>query len=502
VNGARLSAPWRAVAPLPTAAFAFASVLALTAMAVGCGLVGEDTMRLWAAASAAADGQLSIGRIVAGYPTVPFLVTTAAAWLAPAGAPVPSLVAAALLAFITGFCFVSFRRIGFHGVAAGIAAVLVALHPALLRAAVAGPADMFLALFLLLFCLALFDLRARSGTSEVMHAGLALMALAFSHPAGAAFTLAALPFLALAVRPALVANSALNVVIALIFPSLFMLVAFAYVSWIFPGDGWTFFAAPSQSLSLWTAAATRTFGNGLSGVTAIDCCLAMGAALALGAPLAVMALMLLYRRRPLTMPIAAFLATTIVAAAICVASTYFGDPSAIVVAAPALAGAVVMRVPIARERIAAVIAVLLLGWLGGFLSLALIDPATVDRLYYRDDPGARERLDTIAVGGASAGRDGVLADFDNAPALVLGRGGVHGIFGPASEPFALATLFMRVDTPLVAVPDPQSTIGAGDRLDAAFPDLFRNGSPGYRLIYQNDTWRLFAKEKQLTVSSR
>ena len=45
-----------------------------------------------------------------------------------------------------------------------------------------------------------------------------------------------------------------------------MLLSFAYVSWVFPGDGWSFFAAPTQSLSLWTAAIARVFGNGLFGI--------------------------------------------------------------------------------------------------------------------------------------------------------------------------------------------------------------------------------------------
>ena len=119
--------------------------------------------------------------------------------------------------------FAHFAKPEYRYVAAGIVTLLIAFHPALLRAVIDGPADMFLAAFLLMLCLALYDLRARSGTSEVMAVGLALMALAFSHPMGAAFAFAAVPFLAFAVRPMLVANSALNVVVALIFPTLFMI---------------------------------------------------------------------------------------------------------------------------------------------------------------------------------------------------------------------------------------------------------------------------------------
>jgi len=85
---------------------------------------------------------------------------------------------------------------------------------------------------------------------------------------------------------------------------------------------------------------------------------------------------------------------------------------------------------------------------------------------------------------------------------VLGRGGAHGMLGPESEAFALAMLFTRVDTPLIAVPDPQSPAGVNDRLDKAFPSLFRDGLAGYRVIYQNNTWRVFAKKNDIAVSKQ
>jgi len=499
MNGAASRTMSRTLAAAPIASLAFVATLALTAIAVRNGIVADDTLRLWAGASTAADGQVPIGRIVAGYPTLPFFATTLFAWLAPAGTPAPALVAATVFSLVAAFCFVSFRRAGFHYVVAVAATLLIAFHPALLRAVVGGPADMFLAAFLLMFCIALFNLRARSGTSEVMGVGLTLMALAFAHPVGAAFAFAAMPFLAFAVRPSLVARSASNVIIVLVFPTLFMVSAFAYVSWVFPGDGWTFFAAPTQSLSLWRAAVARVFGNGLSGIPALDASLAMGAALAIGAPVAIAMLVRVYRRQGLIAPAAVFAGTAIAATAICVASGFFGDPTAIVVAAPVLAAAVVIRVPVAREHALIVTALLILGWLGGFFSIALVDPITVNRLQTAFEQGPSERLDAIAAGGVFAERDGVLVDTDNAPALVLGRGGARGILGPSSEPFALAMLFARVDTPFVAVPDPQSPTGANDRLDRAFPSLFREGLAGYRVIYQNNTWRLFEKLKEVKV---
>jgi hypothetical protein len=490
----------RVVASAPMAALVFVAALVLAAVAVRHGLIGDDALRLWAGASTAADGQVPIGRIVAAYPTLPFLTSTLVAWLTPPGTPAPALVAAGVLALIAAFCFHSFRKAGLSLGIAVFATVLIAGHPALLRAVIAGPADMFLAAFLLMLCLSLYDLRARSGTAEVMAVGLALMALAFSHPMGAAFAFAAVLFLAFAVRPLLVANSALNVVAALIFPTFFAIAAFSYVSWVFPGDGWTFFAAPAQSLSLWTVSESHLLGDAIANVVSLAASLAMLAALALGAPIAVVMLALAYRRRPLVMPAVVFVATAIAATAISVLSGFFGDPSAIAVAAPVLAATIVMRVPLARQRPAVATALLLLGWFGGLAGIALVDPITVNHVRAVLAHGGGERTDTLAAGGAAMSKDGVLADVDNAPAFVLGRGRAAGILGPQSEPFALAMLFDRIDTPLVAVPDPQSSAGAGDRLDKAFPSLFHDGLSGYRVIYQNNTWRVFARMKDIAKS--
>lgn len=490
------SAAARALPAAPVAAFAFVGILMLTTIAVRDGLLGNDMLRLWEGAATAADGEVPFGRVVAAYPTLPFLATTLVAWLFPSTTPAPALVAAALFAAVAAVCFQSFRKAG-HSLGAAIAfTVLIAFHPALLRAVIAGPGDMFLAAFMLMLSFALYDLRVRSGTAEVMHVGLALMALAFSHPIGAAFAFAAVPFLAFALRPTLVANSACNVVVALIFPTLFAVGAFSYVSWVFPGDGWTFFAAPAESLSVWAVALAHAFGDTLFDVPALDAALAMAVALTIGAPLVPALLLLVRRRRPLVAPALVFAGAAIAATALCVMSGFFGDPAAIVVAAPALSAAMISRVPVVREHSALAIALLLLGWVGGLGSVAIADPITMNRLELALAHGDGARTDALAAGGAVVADNGVLVDIDNAPAFLLGRGMAPGILGPQSEAFALAMLFRRVETPFVAVPDPQTAAGANDRLDRAFPRLFHDGPPGYRAVYQNNTWRIFEKLKQ------
>jgi membrane protein XagC len=492
----------RLVACAPLALLTFTAVLAAATLAVQSGLLPDDAVMLWAAAITAGDGEMSIGRIAAAYPSIPFLSATLLEIVTPAGTPAPAILAAGLLGLLAGTWFGSFRDAGWPLLAAVAATLLLALHPALLRAALAGPAYMFLAGFLYLLGRALYDLRARSGVSEVMAAGLALAGLAFSHPMGAAIAFAATPFLIFAVRPGLAANSALNVTLALMFPTMFSMAAFSYASWVFPGSGWGFLLAPSASLSAWSAGIAPILGEGLTGMFALDAALAVALALILAAPAVPAAVAFVHRRRPLVAPAAVLAAMAIAAAAIAIATGRFGDPSAVIVAGPILAAVVAVRVPIVRDRLAIVVPLLAVGWVGGIVGLAIVDPrfhAPVGVWLEKSrDP---ERTAALGLGGATIGHDGILVDADNAPAVVLGRGRARGLLSASDETFTLAALLSRIETPFVAVPDPQSRVGATDRLNKAFPLLYRRGVPGYRLVHENQSWRLYARQAETALSA-
>jgi hypothetical protein len=483
----------RAIAAMPIAMLAFVLALALAASAISTGLVPQDSIALWAAAVMAGNGDLSIGAVVAAYPSVPFLATALLELATPAGTPTPALLSAALLALIAGLWF-NLLRSKLPLLFAIAATLLLALHPMLLRAAVAGPAEIVLAAFLFLFGNALYDLRSRTAIPEVMTAGLALLGIAFSHPIGAAMAIVAIPFLAFTVRPILVAGSAVSIVLTLAFPALFGAMAFTYVSWVFPGDGWRFFASTDGAAG-WIASLGAFAPGGFSGLRALDAGLMIAAVLLLAAPLAAVAVGWVHRRRPLVAPALVFTAITLTAAMLAVATGLFGSPLTVTVAAPVLAAIVLLRVPIEAYRRPMAMVLLLLGFSGGALGLALIEPRNSMQLdaALNGRTGDQERSDTLALGGATDKRDGILVDIFNAPAIVLGRGHSSGLLLPSGEPFTIALLFSRVQAPFVAVPDPQSAIGAADRLNKAFPLLYRDGPPGYRLIYQNNTWRLFAR---------
>jgi hypothetical protein len=473
----------------------FVAVFVLSKVAATAGLVPDDAVTLWANAIAAGDGEMPIGRIVAAYPTIPFLATTLMEFVTPLGTPTPVLLTAGVLALLAGVWLVAFRHAGLPLIAGAAAALLLALHPAMLRAAIAGPADMILAAFLFLLGGALYALRARSSAPEVMAVALALLGLAFSHPMGAALACAAIPVLIFAVRPEMLAGSVSNLLVALVFPTLFCVGAFSYLSWVFPGHGWSFLMAPAEGLATWAVGFSQLFGRGLTGWLALDAAIMVAIALVLAAPLVPTAIVWIYRRRPLVAPALVIVAMTIAGAWLAVATGLFGDPAALAVMPPILAAIIVIRVPLVRERLAVALLLLVFGWVGGIAGLAIVDPrgATNVRVAIEGRGVDRERLAAISLGRATLGHDDVLVDTYNAPAIVLGRGRARGLLSPSDEAFTLGVLFSRIDAPFVAVPDPQVGIGVQDRLNKAFPLLYRRGAPGYRLIYDNANWRLFAR---------
>lgn len=158
----------RVLRATPVMLVVFAAILALCALAMRTGLLLDDSVQLWASAIAAGDGELPIGRIVSVYPSIPYLATTLLELLTPAAAPTPALVTALVIAILAGLWYLALRDAGFGTLATCSAVALIAFHPALLRAATAGPADAFLVAFLALFAKGLYDLRATSAAPDVM----------------------------------------------------------------------------------------------------------------------------------------------------------------------------------------------------------------------------------------------------------------------------------------------------------------------------------------------
>jgi hypothetical protein len=176
------------------------------------------------------------------------------------------------------------------------------------------------------------------------------------------------------VRPELLSSWMLNVVLALVFPTLFCVAAFSYMSWVFPGSGWSFLVAPSEGVAIWAAGFSDLFGPGLTGSLALDAAIAVIVTVLVAAPVVPVAIIWVWRRRPLVAPVLVIIAMTALAASLAVLTGLFGAPAAVAVMPPCLAAIIIIRVPLVRERLALVLPLLILGWFGGFAGLAIADP--------------------------------------------------------------------------------------------------------------------------------
>src|SRR5262249_34163728 len=154
--------------------------------------------------------------------------------------------------------------------------------------------------------------------------------------------------------------------------------------------------------------AARVFGGGLTGSLALDTVIRVLVALALGAPLAAFATAKVRSRSPLVTHVLVFVAVVVTAAGVAVVTGLFGDPAAVGVAVASLAAAVLVRVPPdARNGMARVLVLLIVGWLGGAVGLTLIDPAATMRVQALLGAGLDpDRTDALAVGGVTAGLQG------------------------------------------------------------------------------------------------
>ena len=68
------------------------------------------------------------------------------------------------------------------------------------------------------------------------------------------------------------------------------------------------------------------------------------------------------------------------------------------------------------------------------------------------------------------------------------RGTGAGLVVPGSTRFELDLLAARLQTRFVAVRDPAADIVVRDRINQAFPRLFRNGARDYGLVYHFEGW--------------
>jgi hypothetical protein len=483
-----------------TAAAVFALLAIIQAWLAANGYISAA---VWAAIPDAIllrDGVMPFERFVTVYPPMAFFISAAAQTaFGGTGLPPPVLAAAIITAVLAGHWAVSLTVPRFALGMPLLAALLLALHPFTLYTVASGPAAVLLMGGVYWLTSALIDLSAKARVRDTMNTALALMVLAFTHPCGLIAALAVLPFLSLCTPRPMVERSALGSILVLAFPAAFAIASFVFIRFTFGAMDWTLGMRGMHTAALGAAQTTGVVTASIAagtGTLALDLLLA-GIAAVLAMPVLLQAVPGSAERERIWAPILAMGAAAVFTAAFSVHIGIESDAAAAL--APFIGIVPAALIPGRRSGLPgnAIIAVLVMGLLGGILAAAQWSSggagqwrqAMAGTVLVPDETVAGR----LATGRFLAGKNDVLADTDTAPELTAGRGSAYGMAASGSDEFRLALLTRQIVSRFVAVSAPSAASVPQGALARSFPNLFEQGLPGYRCIYDAWGWRVYER---------
>ncbi|MFM0619723.1 hypothetical protein PQR37_37325 [Paraburkholderia nemoris] len=485
---------------------AFAALLAVNSWLHQHGFIAASVMHDWGEVVLYGDGKGSYREFTTTYPPIAFALGVLA------GVPIrqisslpPPVVTAALLAALLAATWTSaLRAAGYGRWCSVVLTVLICLHPFFLYIATTGVDAILLLIAVYWFAAAYCASRIKGRVTDLMNLALALAFTAFVHPLGALICVVALPFLALALPPALIARSALNSMLVLLFPLLFALGSFAYENALFEDSATAFL----RNLFGHVPAVVRA-GQGFAVPHSdpLAWCIVIGVAvltLAAAVPIALVPLLRRPQGRGLARPIPALFALASVAVASvgieAVTNGGTANPSALLkMAAPfvALAAVAVRHWPSSPRCRGAVAALLLAGvvlsWGVSFLWRSG-EPALWRDAAMGVSVDVGQNTGAATLGRYLATRTDILIDASAHPEVLASRGSAYGLVVPTDDAFMLATLTRQIHTHFIAVPDPDfPEMLNDDLLTRTFAKMYEQGMRGYHLIYDTNGWRVYER---------
>jgi hypothetical protein len=477
----------RAAGPLTI--FATLSVLAATAI-VALHVMGraQDALApLSGQAILAVEQRALVQDILAFYPPLPLLVTLPFGFLSGFGVQ-PAIAAVVMLAGIWGTTlYYCFRGEAARPAVAFLIACSLALNPLLLSALVAGPGAMLLIIGVTMLGFGLFGMSGEAAAPDAIMCAVALCLIAFAHPFGLFVVLASLPGLALTAPPALLSRTPHNLFLILLFPVGFGLLSFAYVRWTLGSDAFAYIHAaigPVQPDEL--AEPVRP---------AVLVSLAL-AAFAIATPV-VVAFLYWGRKRAFQLwPVAALITTALLAAGLQVIARNQADvPLTLSICLPIAA---LCSLEAVKERPHAVLFLLLIGWVGALLLVTAL-PQGFTHASPRRAVASAEQDQTVILKRKLCSLKGVLVDTRAHPQLAQLCGTAQGFVSAGEADFDIQIQSRRLTSEFVLAAAPYVT-SKFDLVAHTFPDLYRHGAPGYRLIYDEGGWRLYSRPASRSLS--
>ncbi|WP_294236169.1 hypothetical protein [uncultured Sphingomonas sp.] len=449
------------------------------------GLWHDGTAQRAGRAILSAAGQSDPTALLTSYPPLPYMLLVIGEMLGrPLGLDPVALVDAALLGGLAARYGGSLAE---RGASTGIVMLLVlllALHPLSITAITRGPQGLLMLWGSWVLGRSMMDTRTVTGINETIALSLALPMLAMTGAQGAAIAVGAIPFLIFAVPRDLAERHYLGTYLVLLFPlvlsglSLFALFVIILHTPLTVIIGDVYHAVRSGTPPGWAIVTLAPIAT---------------------AGVAVIAVLLSTMRtapRALRESVAAGLASLMLASVLVVATGIARHPGELLVPALGFAAGVSTRWPVEKLGQAG------LSILVGALVAAPVILGTDAKANGLVMQLMAERTGAVspdrAVGRYLVGHRGVMIDALAHPAVVAERGSAADLLTDRSPVFGVSVLAHRVFTPAVAVRAHRPG-ESDDAISRSMPKLFEQGPPGYRLVFDRDGWRVWARTERSKI---
>ncbi len=469
----------------------FALFVAFLSWLASNGFVSPDVMRATGFGILDAEGHSTFAEFVTRFPTLPSIANLVAIWLMPnAPLPQPLLVSAGLGALTVVGLGWGYRKAGFDRWLAVLMAGLFAINPLLLRLMAEGSA-MWPVAGGALFAAGLLRLRHGVVVTNALVIAMAMFLLIPSDKVGIVLVISALPFLVLACPPSILSISPVGAYMALLFPSLFLVLSLVYVSQVFQGDALAFVSDIMRDWSInpitvpSVAERIDPTGGLVAGLIAV--CLI--------APIMPAMILIGWQNVALRMANLALLGTALVSVVLSLFAFPLMEP--VVALGPVLgfAAAATSWIPRWRRRQSIALVLSLLTPIGSAISLELLgrpETARWTRAALGEPAGPSQIDPMIALGARLVGQTGVMLDPEAIPEAIAARRTSAGLILPRDAEFRRTFMTRTLNAPAVVVMHPDKWLRP-DRIGRNFPTLFGTGVEGYQLVHDGTDYRIFRR---------
>ncbi len=448
---------------------AFAVYLALAAWLQIHGYLASGVVDLWSRVIVQIDGPPDFKPPDPIYPPLPLVLVMMSHLVFGSGnVPLPIAVAAAIAALMAASWFSNFRSQGRMSVKfAGILTLLLATHPALLFTVSQGPELVLLCLGVWVFTRGMVHLRQSGNAPDMMKVAVGLMLVGLSSAFGLLFTLATVPFLAVAARPSLFLSSPTGYLFAIVFPIACAVGSLLFVSFIFDMPLVAEPKSTHQSTFLLSVLAP---------------------VLTLSLP--ILASCFRMRHAPTRLvPLLASASCVVVAAIFNYYLVGFADPMTACTPLVAVAAVAIGFWPPGLSRSNFGTSSLVASWLASAVLLGQAEGTESDRwqAHVRGFYSA-PNLSMLSVAEMLRGREGILIDVERSPDLVVELGGTKGMVVAGTPSFEQTVIGGRLDESFIVARRSTNSAVTEDQVLRRFPSISVEPPHGYIYRLLSDEW--------------